>query len=90
MIFSKINNQDYKKLLCRTNVINENSSFYDVFKYLIDKEYIYVEVCHNKHGWYYRIYDIETNEFITQGDEYYDNYETALIEGVKEFINFWL
>lgn len=92
MIFNKIDDNIRNLLEKKTDFISNKKdvSYYEIFKYLIDTISIYIEIEHNKHGWYYRIYDIETNEFITQGDNYYSNYDTSLIEGIKEIIQYWL
>ena len=38
----------------------------------------------SKDSWYYRIYDLDENDFIEQSEEYFNTYEKALDAGMLE------
>lgn len=63
-------------------------TLYDAQKWIRTKKKIHIVVDINKHGWYYRLYDMEDLSFISQMDGYTDTFEKALNDGIKESLTY--
>ena len=57
-------------------------------KWVRTKGKIHIVVELNKHGWYYRLYDMEDLSLISQMDGYTDTFEKALNDGIKESLTY--
>lgn len=58
-------------------------TLYAAQKWVRAKGKIHIVVDLNKHGWYYRLYDMEDLSLISQMDGYTDTFEKALNDGIK-------
>lgn len=58
-------------------------TLYAAQKWVRIKGKIHIVVELNKHGWYYRLYDMENLSLISQMDGYTDTFEKALNDGIK-------
>ena len=63
-------------------------TLYAAQKWVRTKGKIHIVVELNKHGWYYRLYDMEDLSLISQMDGYTDTFEKALNDGIKESLTY--
>lgn len=63
-------------------------ALYAAQKWVRTKGKIHIVVDLNKHGWYYRLYDMEDFSLISQMDGYTDTFEKALNDGIKESLTY--
>lgn len=63
-------------------------TLYAAQKWVRTKRKIHIVVELNKHGWYYRLYDMEDLSLISQMDGYTDTFEKALNDGIKESLTY--
>lgn len=63
-------------------------TLYAAQKWVRTKGKIHIVVDLNKHGWYYRLYDMKDLSLISQMDGYTDTFEKALNDGIKESLTY--
>lgn len=63
-------------------------TLYAAQKWVRTKGKIHIVVELNKHGWYYRLYDMEDLSLISQMEGYTDTFEKALNDGIKESLTY--
>lgn len=59
-------------------------TLYEAQKWLRKKHHIHIVIDFNGYGWYCRIYDITSGDFLLQTKGYKDNYVEALNIGILE------
>lgn len=84
------NVRKFRELLRYKEYLNEYlaPTLYAAQKWVRTKGKIHIVVDLNKHGWYYRLYDMEDLSLISQMDGYTDTFEKALNDGIKESLTY--